>query len=857
MTTKTKHQGLTSEEVLRSRELHGSNVITPVKKESVWKLFIEKFNDPIIRVLIVAAIVSLAMACIDGEFIETVGILCAIFLSTGIAFWFEYDAMRRFEELNKVSDDIPVKVLRDGHVTEIPQRDVVVGDVVLLENGDNIPADGELISAISLKVNESTLTGEPEADKTVDPAHFDPEATYPSNMVVRGTTVMEGHGEMVVQAVGDATEFGRVSQQATIESGEKTPLNLQLERLSQKISKIGITLSIVIFVLLTCKAMFFGGDLLQSDWLTISRELLKFFMISVAMIVMAVPEGLPMSITLSLAMSMRRMLKTNNLVRKMHACETMGAVTVICTDKTGTLTQNQMRVQQMDGYNDCDNLLLAENISINSTAFLDERDSVIGNPTEGALLLWLKEKGLPISAREDRFIVDQLTFTTERKFMATLIDSPVTGRRILYIKGAPEIVRGMCEADDLQTQVEESLRGFQNRAMRTLGFAWGETECSSCRAAIEAGGIRFHAIAAIIDPVRPDVPAAVKSCTDAGISVKIVSGDTSATVREIARQIGLWDDSVDTDRNQITGAEFAALSDEELLDRVQSLKIMSRARPLDKQRLVQLLQQRGEIVAVTGDGTNDAPALNFAHVGLSMGSGTSVAKQASDITLLDDSFTSIATAVMWGRSLYKNIQRFVLFQLTINFVAIVVVFFGSLFSNDLPLTVTQILWVNIIIDTFAAMALASLPPNPEVMKERPRKNSDFIISPYMMRNIIGTGLVFIVVLLGMLLWWGQEITLYQQAVFFTTFVLLQFWNLFNARSFGSNHACPGGIGKCRMFLFIQACILAGQILIVSFGDGVFRVTPLAFKDWLLIIGGTSLILWGNELLRLFHRLKNR
>ena len=865
--TERNLQGLTPQEVLRSREQYGENVITPAKRESVWKLFIGKFDDPIIKVLLVAALLSLVVAFIDGEFAETIGIFCAIFLATGVAFWFEYDAKRRFDVLNTVNDDTPVKVRREGSVMEIPKRDVVVGDVVLLDSGEEIPADGELAEAVSLKVNESTLTGEPIIAKTIDPAHFKEDATYPSNQVLRGTTVVEGHGIMVVQAVGDATEFGKVAQQATVESDEKTPLNKQLERLSALIGKIGTALAFLVFAILVVKGIWWGGDLRGGDWVHVLSRLLQYFMVSVAIMVMAIPEGLPMSITLSLAMSMRRMLKTNNLVRKMHACETMGAVTVICTDKTGTLTQNQMRVAEIVRYGEIPDGELYESMSANSTAFLDQGGKVIGNPTEGALLLWMHDQGVDYATlRSGVKVVDQMTFTTERKYMATLVESAETGRRMLYVKGAPEIVRGMCEKDGLDDQVNEQLRTFQNKAMRTLGFAVVASDLATCEEVIAAGGLQFVAVAAISDPVRPDVPAAVASCLNAGIRIKIVTGDTPATAREIARQIGLWNDTDTDDRNAITGVEFAALSDEELLDRVGDLKVMSRARPLDKQRLVKLLQQKGEVVAVTGDGTNDAPALNFAQVGLSMGSGTSVAKEASDITLLDDSFASIATAVMWGRSLYRNIQRFVLFQLTINFAALVVVFFGSIFGSELPLTVTQILWVNLIMDTFAAMALASLPPNPEVMKEKPRKNSDFIINRAMMTSILTTGMVFVVVLLSMLIYWGDSVTIhgaasnpanydavYKLSIFFTVFVILQFWNLFNAKAFETTHSVFSDLSRCRGFFFILFAILVGQILIVSFGGGVFRTVPLSLRDWVLVIGLTSLIMIGGEVIRWIAR----
>ncbi len=841
-------KGLTQAQVQESRERHGHNVLTPPKRKSLWVLFFEKFSDPVIRILLIAAFLSLGIGFIHNEFAETIGIFCAIFLATGIAFWFEYDAMRKFDLLNSTNDDTPVKVIREGAVTEIPKQDVVVGDVVLLESGEEVPADGILQEAVSLKINESTLTGEPMIDKTVDPAHFHADATYPSNEVMRGTTVIEGHGVMVVERVGDATEFGKVAEQSTIESDEETPLNQQLHRLSKLIGRAGISLAILTFVALLVKGALIE-NLFEADWLTIAERVLQYFMVAVTLIVVAVPEGLPMSVTLSLAVNMRRMLKTNNLVRKMHACETMGAITVICTDKTGTLTQNQMRVHEMKSYRPESDEVLAEGIAANSTAFLDTEGKVIGNPTEGALLLWLRDRGIDYAAlREKSPMVDQLTFTTERKFMATLVDSP-RGGRYLYVKGAPEIVLDKCTSFADKSVVETQLTEYQNMAMRTLGFAFVRCDdAKSCDEALAAGELTFIGVAAISDPVRADVPAAVNECLSAGIGVKIVTGDTPATAKEIGRQIGLWT-AQDTDYNHITGVEFAALSDEELLPRVQALKIMSRARPLDKQRLVRLLQQRGEVVAVTGDGTNDAPALNFAQVGLSMGTGTSVAKEASDITLLDDSFSSIATAVMWGRSLYRNIQRFVLFQLTINVVAVVIVLVGSIFGSELPLTVTQMLWVNLIMDTFAALALASLPPSRSVMKEKPRSSKDFIITSAMTRSILGVAALFVVVLLGMLFWFGSAITPYELSAFFTVFVMLQFWNMFNAKGFASSMPLAFSWRGCYAFFGVLALILVGQLIIVSWGGEVFRTVPLSWQDWLLIIGSTSVVMWVGEIYR--------
>lgn len=840
--------GLSEAEVLRSRAEHGENRLTPPKDNSAWELLAEKFCDPIIRILLVAALFSLTIGIIEGDLTESIGIISAILLATLVGFAFEWDAQRRFRRLNQVNDETPVKVMRDGELRLVPRHEIVVGDLVYLEHGETVPADGELVESVSLRINESTLTGEPETEKSADPEQQNPEATYPSNMALRGTTVTDGYGRLVITAVGDQSEAGRVTEQATATSGEQTPLNRQLERLSKLIGKVGIALSVAIFAILLTKAFLFEG-LGSREWIEIAEYIVHLFMVAVAIIVMAVPEGLPMSITLSLAMSMRRMLRTNNLVRKMHACETMGAVTVICTDKTGTLTQNRMSVSEMVRYDaQLDDRTLGELIALNSTAFLDREGNVLGNSTEGALLQWMHQNSVDYAAlRNEATIVNRQTFSTHTKYMATVLRSGITGKQLISVKGAPEIVLQMCDTADHRTAIEQQLALFQHRAMRTLAIAWGETSQSEVANAIAEQPLRLAAIVAIADPIREEVPAAVGECLDAGITVKIVTGDTAATATEIARQIGLWNEAVDGERNRMTGPEFAAASDEELLERIDDLKILSRARPLDKQRLVQLLQRKGEVVAVTGDGTNDAPALNFANVGLSMGSGTAVAKDASDITLLDDSFASIATAVMWGRSLYRNIQRFVLFQLTINFVAIVICFVSALIGSELPLTVVQILWVNIIMDTFAAMAMASLPPSREVMKDKPRQRNDFIISKRMARMIVGSGSVMIVALLGMLFYWGEP-TMEQLTIFFTTFVFMQFWNMFNAKGFEARHSSFTHLKGCREFFLILALIFAGQLLIIYCGGEVFRCVPLSTASWATLFAATSLLAIGGDLL---------
>jgi len=882
------HSGLSEDEVQINRAKYGDNLLTPPKRPSLWKLYLEKFQDPVVKVLLVAAIFSLIISFIEQEFAETIGIIFAILLATGIGFFFEYDANKKFDLLNAVNEETLVKVIRAGKVREIPRKDVVVGDIIILETGEEIPADGELIEALSLQVNESNLTGEPVVEKTTNETEFDLEATYSSNLVMRGTTVVDGHGMMKVIKVGDATEIGKVARQSTEQSTEPTPLNIQLTKLANLIGKVGFTIAIATFLIFVTKDLYhyIGANEINGwhSYVDIAQIVLKYFMMAVTLIVVAVPEGLPMSVTLSLALNMRRMLATNNLVRKMHACETMGAITVICTDKTGTLTQNLMQVHEPKFYalkeakvlgDDFTSKLVSEGISVNSTAFLEDSEEQgklkgVGNPTEVALLLWLNSLGRDyLAIREKSKVIDQLTFSTERKYMATLVHSGQTGKKVLYIKGAPEIVLSKCKevvlsdgqvsAQDYKKTIDEQLMTYQNMAMRTLGFAYkivDDNEDADCVALVSANDLNFLGVVAISDPIRDDVPAAVAKCQSAGIGIKIVTGDTPGTATEIARQIGLWT-AADTERNRITGVAFAELTDEEALERVRDLKIMSRARPTDKQRLVQLLQQKGEVVAVTGDGTNDAPALNHAQVGLSMGTGTSVAKEASDITLLDDSFNSIGTAVMWGRSLYKNIQRFIVFQLTINFVALLIVLIGAFMGTELPLTVTQMLWVNLIMDTFAALALASIPPSEKVMNDKPRKSDDFIITKPMRYNIIGVGTIFLAVLMGLIFYFTDAagaMSVHDLTIFFTFFVMLQFWNLFNARVFGTTDSAFKGLSKSYGMELVVLAILGGQFCIVQFGGDIFRTEPLNFHTWVVIIATSSLVLWIGEIIRLVRRL---
>lgn len=870
---KNKRIGLTDEQVKQSREQHGKNVLTPPQRTSLWKLYLDKYRDPIIQILLVAAFVSLILAFIEKNFMETIGIFVAVFLATTVGFYFERDAAKKFNLLTALSEEQPVKVRRNGKVMEIPRHDVVVGDVVLVEVGDEVPADGELIVCNDLQINESTLTGEPVTEKSLEGGG---DGAYPRNIILRSTMVMNGRGEFVVTAVGDATEIGKVAKKSTEQTSVETPLHMQLDKLAKMISKVGSVVSVAAFFIFLIHDILTNPAWGGKDYFYMAEIVLKYFMMAVTLIVMAVPEGLPMAITLSLALNMRRMLKSNNLVRKLHACETMGAVTVICTDKTGTLTQNKMQVSALE-LKLGDEVLLDTAIALNSTAELND-GKPIGNPTESALLLWLDAQGKDYEElRKQVNVLKQLPFSTERKMMATLAE--VDGETYLFVKGAPEIVMKKCIIEDrMQRQSVEELDEWQHKAMRTLAFAYKKIEASIMRtsrtstaevvALLDANDLQLQAIAAIADPIRPDVPAAVQECRHAGIEVKVVTGDTAATALEIGKQIGVFEDEPENigadgsltslDQQMITGEQWEALSDEEAYERAKDIRVMSRARPTDKQRLVAMLQKRGEVVAVTGDGTNDAPALHYAHVGLSLGSGTSVAKEASDMTLLDDSFKSIANAVMWGRSLYRNLQRFLFFQLVVNVAALLLVLGGSVIGTEMPLTVTQILWVNLIMDTFAALALASLPPSHEVMKDKPRKASDFIINKSIGFGILFCGIVFFLVMFALLVYCERRgkggVDVHELTMFFTTFVMIQFWNLFNAKALMSHHTAFRHFLKDKGMILVLVLVLVGQWIIVTFGGEMFRTTPLSLHEWLLIIGSTSVVLWAGELWRTFKRM---
>lgn len=870
---KNRRIGLTDEQVKQSREQHGKNVLTPPQRTSLWKLYLDKYRDPIIQILLVAAFVSLILAFIEKNFMETIGIFVAVFLATTVGFYFERDAAKKFNLLTALSEEQPVKVRRNGKVMEIPRHDVVVGDVVLVEVGDEVPADGELIVCNDLQINESTLTGEPVTEKSLEGGG---EGAYPRNIILRSTMVMNGRGEFVVTAVGDATEIGKVAKKSTEQTSVETPLHMQLDKLAKMISKVGSVVSVAAFFIFLIHDILTNPAWGGKDYFYMAEIVLKYFMMAVTLIVMAVPEGLPMAITLSLALNMRRMLKSNNLVRKLHACETMGAVTVICTDKTGTLTQNKMQVSALE-LKQGDEVQLDTAIALNSTAELND-GKPIGNPTESALLLWLDAQGKDYEElRKQVNVLKQLPFSTERKMMATLAE--VDGETYLFVKGAPEIVMKKCIIEDrMLRQSAEELDEWQHKAMRTLAFAYKKIEASIMRtsrtstaevvALLDANDLQLQAIAAIADPIRPDVPAAVQECRHAGIEVKVVTGDTAATALEIGKQIGVFEDEPENigadgsltslDQQMITGEQWEALSDEEAYERAKDIRVMSRARPTDKQRLVAMLQKRGEVVAVTGDGTNDAPALHYAHVGLSLGSGTSVTKEASDMTLLDDSFKSIANAVMWGRSLYRNLQRFLFFQLVVNVAALLLVLGGSVIGTEMPLTVTQILWVNLIMDTFAALALASLPPSHEVMKDKPRKASDFIINKSIGFGILFCGIVFFLVMFALLVYCERRgkggVDVHELTMFFTTFVMIQFWNLFNAKALMSHHTAFRHFLKDKGMILVLVLVLVGQWIIVTFGGEMFRTTPLSLHEWLLIIGSTSVVLWAGELWRTFKRM---
>ena len=939
MQNQKHYTGLSDAEVLESRKLHGVNILTPPEKETVWDKikeacthwivlsllailvgtvvaafclqgsmgniiwvmpaivfastflisivgFFGGFEDPLFKILITAFVLSMAISIYEFEwvgaewttFFEPIGIIVALILATGVAFVLESKNEKNFQSLNEVNDDTLVKVIRNNNVCQIPRKDVVVDDIVILETGEEVPADCELKESLNLVVDESSLTGELQANKTTDSRHFEANATYPSNHIMKGTTVIEGYCVAKVLKVGDATECGKVFEAAQVDEGEPTPLSEKLDSLADLITKASYIIAGLI-VLGRLLRYFIGGDADFSNsegWIHFVSYFLSTIMIAVTLIVVAVPEGLPMSVTLSLAFSMRKLMKENTLPRTMHACETMGATSVICTDKTGTLTQNQMQVAEMK-VEDLDDKTIAEMIALNSTANLDFADTnhikAIGNPTEGAILLWLHQQNinyLPI--REQVQIMDRLPFSTENKYMATIVDSPSFGRR-LYVKGAPEILLALAKADQKTCDEYESiLTEYQNKAYRTLGFAYADLNVQDDvvkDGKLNCPNLKFVGVAAISDPIRAEVPEAIKDCLNAGIHVKIVTGDTLGTAKEIGRQVGLYTEN-DTDEVVMAGNEFAAMSDEEASEKVNKLKILWRARPNDKERLVKLLKGHDHVVAVTGDGTNDAPALNAADVGLSMGDGTAVAKEASDMTILDNSLKTISNAVMWGRSLYENIQRFLLFQLTVNVSACLIVLVGAFIGTQSPLTVTQMLWVNLIMDTFAAIALASLPPTRKVMEQKPRDRKESILDKSMKINIFGIGGLFFLIQLVLLIifenaeinsisdmmhlreHWGAGpgLSPYELTLFFTVFVMTHFWYLFDARAYKTGRSAFHFKG-CQGFIAIAAVIFLGQVamLYVPGFNSMFNCVPLSMTDFWIIVGSSSFVMWIGELIR--------
>ncbi|MDR2179356.1 MAG: calcium-translocating P-type ATPase, PMCA-type [Synergistaceae bacterium] len=955
-------QGLTEEEVLESRVRHGTNLLTPPKRDPWWCLFLEKFEDPIIRILLIAAAIAFMVGFANREYTEPIGIVMAIFLATTMAFLNEYKAGREFDILNQVSDDIDYRVIRGGEYRTVSKKDLVVGDVFLLEQGEEVPADASVLQTISLRIDESKITGEsiavPKYAPEEVPEGRKTETAYPVDHIYRGTMVREGHGVFRIVAVGDGTEIGKAAREAAVETDEVTPLNRQLEGLSKLIGVVGFGIATLLFAALSAHASATGEIAMSREqwiftfivivsvlialarvwlpivydffdvirrpktrpewleqeglkswtkqlvygivffaaalgiaWFTVlpqpfssvpgsveGRKFLQFFMIAITIIVVAVPEGLAMSVTLSLAYSMRKMTATNNLVRRMHACETIGAATVICTDKTGTLTKNEMSVFEtrfpfLSGApGNRHATFVYEGMAVNSTAHISRGEKVeaLGNPTESALLFWLEARGVDYrQVRGDFQITEQLAFSTDRKFMTTRGLSPASGGiDILHVKGAPELVLARCAtfldemgeekaiSEKIRENVLEDISSWQSRGMRVLGLAYRKGEgLEPENLEADSVGLCWLGFTAISDPVREEVPDAIKACFKAGIGVKIVTGDNQETASEIARQIGLLTEG--DEKARLTGGEFEAMSDEELLKVVPGLKVLSRAKPQHKLRLVKTLQALNEVVAVTGDGTNDAPALNYANVGLAMGkAGTAVAKEASDIILLDDSFRSIVNAIMWGRSLYQNIQRFVLFQLTVNVAALFIALLGPFIGVELPLTVTQMLWVNLIMDTFAALALATEPPHWDVMNQSPRSPEAFIVTPKMWRNIFAYGVAFIVVLIALLLNIEKDgVTDYELSVFFNVFVMLQFWNLFNARCLGLDTSALKGFLSNRGFVCIATVIFIGQILITQFGGSAFRTTPLTARDFILIVAATSFVLWAGDLSRFLARTK--
>ncbi len=852
------YKGLNNKQVSESREKWGSNIISPPKREGWFKLLLKKFNDPLIKILLVAATISILINILDKHtsIIESLGIILAILIATIVSFINEYKANKEFDIVNKINDETLVKVIRDINdesvVVELPKVDIVVGDYIIISAGDEIPADGHLLDSIDLKVNESSLNGESEPAKKTHIESTNYNTAYSPNKLYRGTTVSEGEGVYMVDFVGDDTEIGKTAKQATEVVKIKTPLQLQLEKLGKQIGLIGLLVAGLTFIVLLITAILKKEIITPLfDVANLTTNILiivEFFMVAITLVVMAVPEGLPMSITLSMAYSMRKMAKSHTLIRKLDACETMGATTVICTDKTGTLTLNKMSVVFISNkLSDS----VALDIANNTTAFLNG-DEVIGNQTEGALLLHLKSEGYNYKElRDNAQIIKRIPFSSTIKYMATLYTS--NGVIRLAIKGAPEIVLSKCSNVDASSIIKE-ISKYQSKGLRALvmcskvidsKFIDTNNIDSITEELITKGEFTLDSYVALEDPIRSDVPYSMEMCNSAGVNVKIITGDTSLTAITIAKESGLWRDGDTLEKNSITGYDFENISDEQAIKILPDIKVMSRAKPADKMRLVRLLQSMGEIVAVTGDGTNDAPALNYANVGLAMGSGTSTAKESSDIILLNNSFTSVVSAIKWGRTIYRNIQKFIVFQLTVNVAALLTALLGPFFGIELPLTVTQILWINLIMDTLAAIALATELPSENIMNERPRNIKDSIITKKMFKNILIFGISFFILSFLVLLIEqifvndGNLFSLENLTIFFTFFVMLQLWNMLNIKVFPKRESSLLSLTKNKAFLIIFLTIFILQIIIVNFGGVVMRTTPISFKSWIVLILVTS------------------
>jgi len=823
-------QGLSSAQIQEMQNRFGKNELTPPPRLPLWKLYLKNFEDPIIRILLVAVIISALVAALEGSgLLDTIGIALAVILATTIAFLTEYKSNREFDALNAMCDDTGIKVIRDGQARTIRMRDVVVGDIILLEAGDAVPADGILVHEAHFEADESAFTGENE------PVRKNSEDT-----LLKGTWVTAGRGTMIATAVGDATRMGEIAASITRGERPETPLQVKLRVLAGQISRFGYAMAGLIVISLLAKGIVTG---LPTDPLELVRFLLDIAIFAVIIIVVSVPEGLPVSVTVSLALTMRKMTRAYSLVRRMIACETIGSVTTICTDKTGTLTRNLMEVvassiltpEYENKTPDDPAGWVTLNAGVNSTAELEPREGeliTVGNSTEGALLRWLSRAGIDYhQIRRAYFPISQALFDSRRKEMRTVIS--IEGRYYLLVKGAPEVVAASCSSAPDLTPV----KNLAGRAMRTLAFAHAETGSPED----STPTLIWDGYVGIRDEIRSDVPSAVATCRSAGISIAMVTGDSPETAAAIAKETGIL-----TNGTVITGPEFRDLSPEKQQALAPQIEVMARSAPHDKLLLVKALQANGEVVAVTGDGTNDAPALRSADVGLAMGiAGTEVAREASDIILLDDSFPTIERAVWWGRALFENIQRFLMFQLTINISAAFLSFIAPLLGYPAPFSVIQLLWINIIMDSLAALALCSESPHPALMEKKPIPRTSSVLTPYMIRAILCTAFVYIIVGIGGIIFGLPYMNspAEQATAFFTGFVLAQVWNGINCR--GINGIMPSFIRGNPAFFVIMGSIILIQFLIVQFGGAVFGTVPLSVFQWIVLLLGTLpvLLIW--------------